>query len=485
MLKHILLTPLLAFSLLLQSCGGGSDYQENSTSLIAPANDREIVLSDAAMHAVLVTGETVDAQPWSIEQSEVQAPDMATNPLYWSEEPTIAEAAASVSVHTPQQIRAAYQMPALPGSFEALDAAQRALFGAGQTIYVVTAYQAPNLMEDLQTFASQFNLPGCELLEIPLAVVELAPHDPADGCKIAVVNLKVGMRRVGTAPSYVRSWAVEQTLDVQWAHATAPLARIVVIRTVNSFVNSLMSAMHVAERFGPGVVSMSFVASEGRWSVDYETIMPNGQGLLLVAASGDRGAQSNWPASSPSVLAVGGSTLRYDVNSQTATESLWSRSGGAFSAVFPRPPYQEQLDVGVSGFTTKLARQPGLPARATGDVSFNADPLTGQYVAFTEPGKTLRWYSYGGTSIGVPQWAGILAVANSIRRLDGKSLLSDIHTPLYGGALVTGLNDIREGTNGSCAVCAAGDGYDIPSGWGSPVASRLLPLLAELDDNAE
>ena len=125
-----------------------------------------------------------------------------------------------------------------------------------------------------------------------------------------------------------------------------------------------------------------------------------------------------------------------------------------------------------------------LVRRAVPDVSFNADPYTGEYVALTLPGKATAWSAYGGTSIAAPQWAGVVAVANAMRAANGKTTLGDIHATLYKsiaavpGTYAAAMGDVVDGTNGVCATCRAGAGFDQATGWGTPNATQLLAALS-------
>jgi len=131
-----------------------------------------------------------------------------------------------------------------------------------------------------------------------------------------------------------------------------------------------------------------------------------------------------------------------------------------------------------------------LARRATSDVAFNADPFTGQYVAFTAPGAATTWNAYGGTSIAAPQWAGIVAIANAVRATAAKTRLGDFHATLYRsiaavpGSYAAAFGDVQAGQDGDCATCRAGIGYDAPTGWGTPTVSGLLPLLTGVSATA-
>ncbi len=172
---------------------------------------------------------------------------------------------STVATYTPAQIRAAYGLSALPAPGVALTNAQAAQLGAGQTLYIVDAYHDPNVVEELAAFNQKFGLPGCTTVPITnIAALPLAPA-PKDGCTFSIVYGSESNMFSSTPPEYDASWATEIALDVQWAHATAPLARIVLIEAADTSVGSLVRAVLLANSMGPGVVSMSFGAPEGSW----------------------------------------------------------------------------------------------------------------------------------------------------------------------------------------------------------------------------
>jgi subtilase family serine protease len=199
--------------------------------------------------------------------------------------------------------------------------------------------------------------------------------------------------------------------------------------------------------------------------------------MSYVAATGNSGSAANWPAVMPGVLAVSGTSLQVS-GTGTRSETSWSGTGGDLSKVVPLPAYQAALSIpGQSSAAT--ARR----FRSVADVSFNADPNTGQYYAMTAPGRVTNWYAGGGTSIATPQWAGLLAVANAQRAQKALPPLGQLHTRLYGSfapgstAWAQNFTDVKVGSNGTCVGCKAIVGYDSPSGLGTPKAGTLLPAL--------
>jgi hypothetical protein len=381
--------------------------------------------------------------------------------------------AGTVATYTPAQIRAAYGLPALPAPGATLSPAQAAALGAGQTIYIVAARHNPNAAAELAAFSQKFGLPGCATKAIAATAALPLAAPPAAACEFSQVYATAAATRTATAPAYDAGWATEMALDVQWAHATAPLARIVLVEAVDPTLNSLLGAIKLANAMGPGVVSMSFGAPEGSYTAQVDSAFTVAR-MSYLAATGDSGASVSWPSVSTNVLAVGGTTLSW-AGSGLRGELAWSGTGGGTSATTATPAYQTNA---VPGFT-------GYVRRAVADVAFNADPSSGQYVAVMRPGSSaVNWISAGGTSLATPQWAGLLAVANAQRALAGKAPLGLPHPMLYGqiaavpGNYAGAFADVLSGRHGSCALCTARIGYDQLTGLGTPNAAGLLSQLS-------
>jgi subtilase family serine protease len=378
--------------------------------------------------------------------------------------------ASTVTVYTPAQIRAAYSLPSLPSTSASVSSAQAAQLGAGQTIYVVDADNDPNVAAELASFNSKFGLPACTVTQIAVtATLPLAPA-PSTGCVFSVVYSTAAGVRTGTAPPYSSSWQPEIALDVQWAHATAPYARIILIEAPDATTVSLAAAVGLANAMGPGVVSQSFGATEGGFTSYYDPIFSVAN-MTYVAATGDSGEAVNWPSVSTHVLAVGGTSLSYSGGARG--ETVWSGTGGGISAYTATPSYQT---LAVPGITRSAFR-------GVADVTFNADPNTGQYLALMLQGATtVSWYSVGGTSLATPQWAGIIAIANAERAQAATSPIGASQPTLYGLATqastyASNFLDVKSGSDGTCTTCYAGAGYDLPSGLGSPNVASLLTAL--------
>ena len=496
-IHHHLITTLLATAL--AACGGGDadpglEAGDSSADVISAdvtsanvASADDTLQAEPAFHRLPGTADADGTGPGSVQtlpgDAQVDTQGLTDDNLAArrADVPQAQALAAAPStapvVYTPAQIRAAYGMPVLPARFDALTPRQRADLGAGQTVYIIGAYHGPNTVADLERFNTRFGLPGCTSLPIPVGTRSLSPARPADGCTISVVHSTRGATLALRPPPYHPTWAAEYALDVQWAHASAPLARIVVIAAESASTLSIFDAIMVANKMGPGVVSMSFVVPEAAYANRYEAVFQF-PGMTYLAAAGDRGAQANWPAMSPSVLSVGGTSLRLGASGRS--ETAWASTGGGFSLYHARPSYQAGLGLPGTTVTGPLAAVRGVPARAGVDVAFNADPRTGQFVVLTSPAGTTNWYSFGGTSIGTPQWAGIVAVANAQRALAGRAPLGQLPARLYALARSSGarvLADVVDGRNGACNWCVAGAGYDIPTGWGTPQVGALLAQM--------
>lgn len=259
--------------------------------------------------------------------------------------------------------------------------------GTGQTIALVEAYHNPSIASDLRVFDAANNLP-----------------DPA----LQVVNLGSGQMNDG--------WASETMLDVEWAHAIAPGAKILVVEANSETQTDLLAAVDVARTMpGVSVVSMSWGFTEfaGENQYDYHFTTPAGhQGVTFLSASGDSGSQNGaeWPSASPNVVSVGGTSLHLNSSGGIASESAWIDGGGGLSLFEPEPAYQMS------------AQSTGV--RSTPDVSFDADPASGVQVYYTSPltGQG-SWQTIGGTSLGSPAWAGIIAIVDQGLSLAGKSSL--------------------------------------------------------------
>jgi subtilase family serine protease len=340
-------------------------------------------------------------------------------------------ATPSAVLYAPGQIRTAYQVNSLPTQYQ----------GAGETIAIVDAYSDPNIVSDLATADAYASIP--------------APPS------FTVINQNGA---TSPLPSGNTGWGVEISLDVEWAHSIAPAANLLLIEANSSSLSDLLKAVDTAASYsGVAAVSMSWGSSEFSTESSYDSnfTTPTGHsGVTFVASSGDSGGVVEWPAASPKVLSVGGTTLSLNSNNTWSSETAWSGSGGGVSRYEPTPSYQSGM---------------GYARRATPDVSYDANPNTGLYIYDT--------YGYGGvmgvggTSAGAPQWAALVAIADEMagHNLDGASQTLPAIYEIAKSAYSSNFHDITSGTAGRNH---AGTGFDLVTGWGSPIANSIVPALA-------
>lgn len=466
----------LFVALALAACGGGGGSSNTSpdSSALSPLSTVTLELNLLQLPQAVAAHQ---ARPMGLEADVLHgAPSSVA--LDGNAQLAPMTSQGEYATYTPAQVRIAYGMPPLPNFEAALSPAQSASMGAGQTVYLITAFHDANIAQELAAFNSRFGLPPCSIRRLGPTQALPLPAASASGCELLVAANTSAGGFSATLPDYAVAWAHETALDVQWAHATAPLSRLVLIEAQDGSLSSLLGAIKLANAMGPGVVSMSFGCPEGSWTGTVDSLFANDT-MSYVAATGDKGPEVAWPAVSPRVLAVGGTTLR-TADSTARSESSWASTGGGFSSYTPAPAYQSAAIPGLAGQAW----------RGVADVAFNADPDTGQYVARIEPGATApTWSSAGGTSLATVQWAGLLAVANAQRALAGKPALGAPHAALYGqvatvpGQYGQAFSDITSGRNGDCASCAAFPGYDTLTGLGTPRVEALLALLSQTEAN--
>ncbi len=272
---------------------------------------------------------------------------------------------------------------------------------------------------------------------------------------------------------------VETSLDVEWAHAIAPGANIVLVEASNDSLSSLYNAVSQASILpGVSVISMSWGTNEydGEWADNSVFLTPTGHtNETFVAASGDQGAWSGptFPSVSPNVLAVGGTTLTVGSGNTYSGESGWTGSTGGFSGL--DNGFQYSLSIPSYQVATLTASGLDYGIRTTPDVSFNANPSSGVAVYDSvQYGGQSGWFQVGGTSAAAPAWAGLVAITDQGLALAGKSPLStnQLQTELY-SLPNNAFHDITTGFNGYSAKA----GYDLVTGLGTPVANVLVPDL--------
>ncbi len=334
--------------------------------------------------------------------------------------------AGTIGGFTPDQIRHAYGFDLIPHGD-----------GAGTTIAIVIPYDHPTIAADLSQFDSQFGLPNPTLTVVnqdgnasPLPPPAVPGHDLSD---------------------------LEASLDVQWSHAIAPAANILLVEANDAInLNLYVAAQSAARAPGVVVVSMSFGVPESSFETMHDSVVfttpANHNGVTFVAASGDFGAPPIYPASSPNVLAVGATDLTIDPQGNYVSESGSAISGGGVSSVEPQPAYQ-----------TPWITQSN---RTNPDVSYAQGP----FPIYNSPYPGNPWRSVDGTSAGCPQWAALIAIADQNRALLGEGSLdgpSQTLPQLY-GLPTTDFHEIVSGGSAGNPPYEAHVGYNLVTGRGSP-----------------
>jgi subtilase family serine protease len=336
---------------------------------------------------------------------------------------------------SPDTIRPIYNLPALsqvsPGSQ-----------GGGGVIAIVDAYDYPTAQKDFDTFSTQYNL--------PLSTENVCNGSNPCFAKVAAVSGKIRSNC---------GWDQEAALDIEWAHAMAPYAQIIlVVAKSNSFTdlfNAVDKATQLVKAGGvgngaisQGEVSMSWGGSEFSSESSYDSHFPiKGAGVVYFASSGDTGGKTIYPSASPNVVAAGGTTLHFSGSTFTG-ETGWSGSGGGPSAYESRPGYQDAI-------STIVNSKRGIP-----DFSFDADPASGVSVYdSTSCNGMVGWMVFGGTSVSSPSLAGIV---NAAGHFNGDS--SSELTIIYGGL---GGSNFRDITSGKAGSYSATTGWDFVTGVGS------------------
>jgi kumamolisin len=288
--------------------------------------------------------------------------------------------------------------------------------GGAKMIAIVDAYDAPNAAADLSKFSTQFGLPAA--------------------------NFEV-VYASGSKPAYNAGWELEESLDVQWSHAMAPDAQIVLVEAASNSDSDLLTAEAVASKMvnaaGGGEVSNSWGGSEfsGETSYDSDFVKAN---VVFFASTGDSPG-TEWPSISPNVVAAGGTTVRRNPSTgKYLSEYPWDSAGGGVSEYESIPSYQSKI-------SSIVGNGRGVP-----DLSFDANPITGVWVLISKQGG---WFIVGGTSVASPSLAGVINSAGSFEASSNAEL-----TTIYGNLGVAA--DLRDITTGYCGPYA---GYSGVKGW--------------------
>jgi subtilase family serine protease len=331
----------------------------------------------------------------------------------------------------PSQIQSAYKLAGLNG--------------AGRTVALVDAYNDPNAASDLATYRKAYGLAACTV---------------ANGC-FKQVNESGA---TSPLPSSDYGWAEEESLDVDAVSAACPTCHILLVEANSANQPDLAAAENAAAQ-APGVVSISnsYGGSEDSTETSYDGDY-NHPGIAVTASSGDSGYGVEYPAASPNLTAVGGTTLTQASNARGWTETAWSSAGSGCSAYEAKPAWQHDS---------------GCAKRTVADVSADADPNSGLgvYDTYNSCGSSSYcdylievgavqgldgWAQVGGTSLSSPLTASVYALAGNTASVVKGS---------YPYSHTSSLFDVTSGSNGTCSpsyLCTAQAGYDGPTGLGTP-----------------
>ncbi|HEV7148383.1 MAG TPA: S53 family peptidase [Pedococcus sp.] len=397
-----------------------------------------------------------------------------TSPLPTSQ----CEAQIGIACYSPLQLRAAYDTAPLYAA---------GITGKGRTILIVDSFGSPTIQHDLEGFDKQWGI-----LDTTVEVVKYGNVPPFDP----------------TNPDHV-GWAQETTLDVEYAHAIAPDAHIILAETPvaeTEGVTGLPEMMNVEKQLidqnRVDVVTQSFGATENTFpGVDHgdSSSIQNLRyafadallhGTTVLASSGDDGATDaqadgatlydhpviSWPSSDPLVTSVGGTQLHLDDNgNRISPDVTWNdgygAGGGGLSQVFSRPIYQ-------LGVRNVVGNHRGTP-----DISMSAAVDGGAWVYYTFVNEASPWHIFGGTSEASPIFSGVVALADQAggRRLgllNGELYLDGALRPVLGAR--TGLVDVTSGDNSFADVTGypAKTGYDLATGWGTVDVAKFVKAVA-------
>jgi subtilase family serine protease len=401
----------------------------------------------------------------------------------------------NIACYGPAQVRRAYGLPALYA---------KGVTGRGATIVIVDSYGSPTIRNDLTAFDRAYRLPAPPKFQIIRPAGPIPAYDPASSDMVG--------------------WAGETTLDVEWAHAVAPGANLLLVETpvsetegVHGFPQIVAAEKYVLNHHLGDVISQSFSATEETFPAKSALQALRGAYQLaqkdhvtVLTASGDAGAAdvgldqttyfafrvTSWPDSDPLVTGVGGTQLHFTAQGAPAAPTVWNdtynpkaneftnnnkgpnplASGGGTSIFFTRPGYQNSVRDVVGG------------SRGVPDISMSAacDGAVDTYSSYQ--GAASGWSPECGTSEATPLFAGIVALADQVA---GHSL-GLINPALYQLAAehMPGLVDVTNGNNTvsftqggreqTVTGFAARPGYDLATGLGTVNAPYFVPELARL-----
>ena len=370
-------------------------------------------------------------------------------------------------------------------AFNLNDLYRHHITGQGRTIVIVDSFGSPTIQHDLDTFDAQWGLPDTTVHIMQAGVIP--PFDPTN--------------------SDMAGWAGETSLDVEYAHAIAPGAKIVLVETpvsetegVQGFPEMMTAEKHLIDQSVGDVITQSFGATENTFpgfaQGDFSSLLnlrfafkaAAERGVTVLASSGDDGATdaeldattlypfrvNSWPSSDPLVTSIGGTQLTLnDAGTRLSPDVVWNdgsgAGGGGLSGVFGRPRFQ-------NGVAAVVGARRGTP-----DISMPASVDGGAWVYYTFNPPRAGWHVIGGTSEASPIFSGVVALADQV----AGHRLGNINAALYELGLGrhpdrAGIIDVTSGNNTFAGVTgfSAAPGYDLASGWGTINAPDFVRALA-------
>jgi subtilase family serine protease len=326
--------------------------------------------------------------------------------------------------YDPADLRSAYDLPSTSA-------------GSEQTVAIVDAYDDPNAESDLATYRSEYGISACTT---------------SGGC-FRKINQNGGTEYPTAEPK----WAVEISLDLDMVSAVCPKCHILLVEANSNSFSNLNTAESQAVTQGATEISNSWGSEQFSGETANNTYYKH-LGIPITFSAGDHGYEVEYPAASPYVIAVGGTSLSKAENARGWSETAWSGTGSGCSAYETKPVWQKDT---------------GCTHRTNNDVSAVADPNTpvSVYDSYSESG----WLLVGGTSAASPITAATMALTAPATRYLGAAAFYDQAYENGTGAL----DDVVSGSNGSCGnyLCNAGSGYDGPTGLGTPygVPAATIP----------
>ncbi len=384
----------------------------------ASASSPSVVAPQSARHAQNIAGALPATSPTPAPAGSQQCDDGDSKHAGCNvqKNPNFAAAKTPAGGLSPAQLRSAYGLPANTGAT-----------ANGPTIAIVDAYEDKNAESDLGVYRQQYGLPACT---------------SANGCFTKVImsgaKMPPGQAKKLNNGRGIATWADEIALDLVMASAACPTCRLLLVETGGQDLDSLASGVNLAATYKPASISNSWGVIEGGGNAP--NIDPTAQaafnhpGIAITASAGDVAGQVQFPASSPYVTAVGGTTLTPDSSKPRGwSESAWASTSSGCSIMFATPAWQK-----ASGCTA---------GRSVADVSMIADYNPGVAVYSSVEGG---WVVLGGTSAGAPFVAGLYAAAGD-----------------YGAATVGAAKLYANGSGFNAVAGAAGSTLGSPNGLGS------------------